>query len=101
MVLDVFGYVFAITEINTPYGWGINDSGQLGRGRSDENYFPSITNIDVRQMSCGSHHIMVISNDGFVYGWGDNNHGQVGLGNQTYDVLQQTKLDTLKKLFNY
>ncbi|KAM9783753.1 RCC1 and BTB domain-containing protein 1-like [Syngnathus typhle] len=38
----------------------------------------NILNMKVKEVACGSHHSMVLTEDGEVFAWGLNNRGQVG-----------------------
>jgi alpha-tubulin suppressor-like RCC1 family protein len=73
--------------------WGLNESGQLGRGdtliRGDQpnemgNQLAAITlgnnGIPVIEASAGSRHTCALIQDGRVKCWGNNNSGQLGLG---------------------
>jgi RCC1 and BTB domain-containing protein len=37
----------------------------------------------VVDIACGSHHTLVLTEDGEVYAWGQNNCGQIGSGSTT------------------
>ncbi|XP_050432011.1 serine/threonine-protein kinase Nek8 isoform X2 [Adelges cooleyi] len=37
--------------------------------------------LDVVKISCGSHHVAALTNEGQLYAWGRGNHGQLGVGN--------------------
>ncbi|XP_061158754.1 RCC1 and BTB domain-containing protein 1-like [Syngnathus typhle] len=38
----------------------------------------NIPNMKVKEVACGAHHSMVLTEDGEVFAWGYNNHGQAG-----------------------
>ncbi|XP_015916558.2 uncharacterized protein [Parasteatoda tepidariorum] len=40
----------------------------------------SLINDDITEVSCGSHHTVVVTNSGEVYSWGRNSEGQIGNG---------------------
>ena len=77
------------------YASGYNHYGQLGKG----DYIRALSPVkldffdgkDVRKISCGYHHTMVVCNDG-VYAWGFNAYGQVGKGD-TENALSPVKLE--------
>jgi len=52
---------------------------------------PIISNInhlsDIKQISCGTHHVMILKNNGELIGYGDNNCGQLGLNEKQYLIL--------------
>lgn len=73
-----------LTEEGNCYSWGLKPS--LGAGNIDSNeplkidYF-SENNIRIRDISCGSHHTLVLTEDNKVYSWGKGSEGQLGHGN--------------------
>lgn len=83
-------HVLVLTQEGEVYSWGHNSYMQLGNGGSSPGLTPTILsrnlNRKVVAISCGSHHSMVLTDDGEVYAWGYNNCGQIGSGstsNQT------------------
>ena len=76
---------FALTSDNKLYGWGDNEWGQLGVIVINYNkiYKPvlieDLNDINIKQISCGSEHTLVLSNEGIVYGWGLNKYGEIGM----------------------
>ncbi|XP_039252770.1 RCC1 and BTB domain-containing protein 1-like isoform X2 [Styela clava] len=72
------------------YSWGHNSYMQLGNGGSTPGLTPTMLARNLSRkvvgIACGSHHSMVLTDDGEVYAWGYNNCGQIGSGstsNQT------------------
>lgn len=78
------------------YGFGRNDYGQLGLGRSSAT---AVANVqlqqqrfalpqlieelegkDITRIACGCYHTVVVCEDGMLYVFGRNNHGQLGTG---------------------
>ena len=61
---------------------GDNSGGQLGTGVSrNETQFTQLnTNIsgDIKQISCGLYHTMILTNDGVLWACGVNSSGQIG-----------------------
>ncbi|CAL4067725.1 unnamed protein product, partial [Meganyctiphanes norvegica] len=41
-----------------------------------------LLSVDVSEISCGSHHVVVVSGDGDVYTWGRGDGGRLGLGHE-------------------
>ena len=71
--------MFARTETNEIYSWGMNERGQLGRGfQSDkqERFKPQkneyFSNKNIIKISCHRNHSLALSSNGKVYGWGHN-----------------------------
>jgi alpha-tubulin suppressor-like RCC1 family protein len=71
------------------WGTGINTSGQLGLGNTDNKLTlnqitttsPSGYQNRAKYISCGGNHTIVLMNDGTLWGTGENGFGQLGLGN--------------------
>jgi len=74
----------AVTDDGTVYTWGLNDSGQLGKGdfSSGPVEVPQRIHIDaaVSQVAVGYAHMLAVTVDGRVYAWGRNFYGQLGVG---------------------
>ncbi len=85
---------FAITEGDVLYGWGANESGQLGTGDTEQRTSPSVVSelTSFRKISCGFAHSAGIGHDG-LYTWGCNSRGQ--LGYEGPDRLQPTLVSEL------
>jgi alpha-tubulin suppressor-like RCC1 family protein len=66
-------------NISNLYGWGLNDSGQLGFERTLTN---NLNNPDYSwsQVSVGRSVTCAIRSDGLLFAWGLNNAGEVGDG---------------------
>ena len=91
-------FVLALTSDNKLYGWGGNNWGQLARPFTNINriYKPflinELTDVNIKQISCGAFHTLLLSTDGLVFGWGDNKYGQIGCGqNDTNELITQLK----------
>jgi hypothetical protein len=75
---------------------GGNDYGQLGINSEHDTINPCIVSlengvplINVKQLSCGNNHTMVLTNDGILYSFGCNEYGQLGDGtlvNRRYPI---------------
>ena len=97
---------FALTNDNKLYGWGENEFGQLGLKVVNfaKLYKPvlieDLNDINIKQISCGSVHTLVLSSEGMVYGWGWNRKGQIGCGIELGEKISViTQLKTLKKIY--
>lgn len=78
------------------YGFGRNDYGQLGLGRSNATasanvqlqqqrfalpqLIEELEGKDIARIACGCYHTVVVCEDGMLYVFGRNNHGQLGTG---------------------
>lgn len=77
----------ALKQDGTLWVWGSNINGQMGV--SPQTLTRQITPVrltalsDVRAISAGGSHSLVLKNDGTVWAWGWNDQGQVGDGTQT------------------
>ena len=94
---------FALTSDNKLYGWGRNQFGQLGLNVVNlaKVYKPvlieDINDINIKQISCGAVHTLVLTSDGMVYGWGYNSYGQIGCGKELGENISViTKLELFK-----
>lgn len=84
---ETIGFSFAVDGTGTPYGWGDNSLGQLGRGSPTPNEImplPVGTLTAVSHLETGGAHTCAIAGAA-VYCWGANGNGQ--LGNRT-ETLQ-------------
>jgi len=64
-------------------GFGYNGEGELGLGNTTTPYtspilIPNISNV--KQISCGQSHSLLLLNDGTVKSFGSNSNGELGLG---------------------
>ncbi|MBK8092833.1 MAG: cadherin-like beta sandwich domain-containing protein [Verrucomicrobiaceae bacterium] len=75
-------FSLGIRANGTLWGWGNNDSGQLGNGVTGTSRTPvqSGTATNWRQVSAGLTHAVGTRTDGSLWAWGKNNLGQVGQG---------------------
>ncbi|XP_025109436.1 probable E3 ubiquitin-protein ligase HERC4 isoform X2 [Pomacea canaliculata] len=77
-----------LTDAYEVFTWGSNDSGQLGRSKvTDEmrqtpKLVKSLAVHSIVQVSCGSRHCIVLTNEGLIATWGANDCGQLGAGNK-------------------
>lgn len=72
----------AIKTDGTLWGWGWNDSGQIGNNSIFNKSSPvQIGNGTTwKQISHGDYHTVSIKTDGTLWAWGDNGKGQLGIG---------------------
>lgn len=82
---------FAITEDNVLYGWGQDDSRQLGNLEHANVNYPVQIATDVNDVRAGAEHTTILKTNGDVYVWGSNTYGQ--LGEEDYE-------DTPKKIYS-
>lgn len=68
-------HVLAYTQSGDLYSWGHNGYSQLGNGSSQHSLTPSLVQGAllgkvVVDAACGSHHSMVLTNEGELFAWG-------------------------------
>ena len=74
-------HTVSIKADGTLWGWGANDSGQLGYNTTDTKSSPVQTiagGTNWQTVSCGNTFTTAIKTDGTLWGWGDNYYGQLG-----------------------
>ena len=96
---------FALTSDNKLYGWGNNQFGQLGLKIVNQTklYKPvlikDLNDFNIKQISCGSVHTLVLTSEGMVYGWGWNRKGQIGCGKELGENISViVKLESLPEI---
>jgi len=75
------GHRMVIASDGTLWGWGSNDYGQVGTGRTGRNarIYPATKIMeDVIAVSAGSNFTMAITSDNALWGWGNNAWGKLG-----------------------
>lgn len=78
-----FHHSLALTADGDVYGWGRNDDGTLGVGKSDtavEKPVKIAGLSNVTDVSAGGGHSLAVTAVGDVYAWGENGNGQLGDG---------------------
>lgn len=68
------------------FGWGRSNDGQLSIGASEETSILSpkevsrLQELDIKEISCGEKHTLVVTRDGELYTCGSNEYGELGHG---------------------
>lgn len=81
--------------------FGLNNYKQLGLNTEDSNRInlPFITNFtDVKEISGGQHHTMVLKNDGTLFVIGRKDYGRLGLSNVESDVTELSQVNAISHL---
>ncbi|XP_063218501.1 serine/threonine-protein kinase Nek8-like [Bacillus rossius redtenbacheri] len=80
------GYSAFVSDSGMLMTCGDGTFGCLGHGDWNNVLRPklveSLLSVDVAAMSCGSHHVAVVSVDGELFAWGRGDGGRLGLGHQ-------------------
>ncbi|XP_049336939.1 probable E3 ubiquitin-protein ligase HERC3 [Astyanax mexicanus] len=73
---------FALSLSGVVFGWGRNNTGQLGLGDREDRYVPvcvkSLNRKKTVLISCGEDHTAVLTKDGLVFTFGSGCYGQLG-----------------------
>ncbi|XP_015183789.1 PREDICTED: RCC1 and BTB domain-containing protein 1-like isoform X2 [Polistes dominula] len=74
-------HVLALTMKGEVYAWGHNGFCELGNGSTIHGLTPTrvgmpLTEKNVIDIACGSHHSLALTDEGEIYAWGQNNCGQ-------------------------
>ena len=75
-------HTIAIAADGALWGWGRNQTGQLGTGNSTAYNVPTKVGIlqDWQKISAGNSHCLAIKTNGTLWSWGRNSLGQLGNG---------------------
>jgi uncharacterized delta-60 repeat protein len=80
-------HTFILTADGLVFGWGRNDSGQLGDGTTTDRLSPvplftggPLSGRSIVALATGGAHTLALTADGCLVAWGDNSRGQLGLG---------------------
>lgn len=81
-------HVICYTSLGEVYAWGHNAYCELANGTTTQSSTPMKVEVGlstkvVVEVACGSHHSVVLTNEGEVYAWGQNKSGQIGSGMNT------------------
>ncbi|KAE9347369.1 hypothetical protein PR003_g6970 [Phytophthora rubi] len=89
------GCHFSVAAVVQPRGttllsWGLNTSGELGNGTMMSSPTPEMVAtfsmhfqrepLSIAHVSCGKHHVAVVTGQARLFTWGSNKYGQLGLG---------------------
>jgi alpha-tubulin suppressor-like RCC1 family protein len=89
------------------YCWGSGRQGKLGIGSQSnvalagEGIVEKIWNGNVRAVSCGYEHTMILDGEGDLFVWGGNTYGQLGLADfsaRFYPVMQRESSEIEKAI---
>ncbi len=87
-------HTVAIADDGTLWGWGSNNSGELGLGTSTNVHTPTQIGTDNNwyDVDCGGYHTIALKTTGDAFTWGFNDNGQCGTGGTTnvYSPYQVT-----------
>ena len=76
------------------YAWGLNNSGQLGNGTTNNNFIPITatlpSGVTPAAISAGGGHSLAIGSNSKLYAWGDNSAGQLGDGTTNNETIPVT-----------
>lgn len=85
-------HTFALDSAGKIYGWGLNNSGQLGDGTTVRQTAPKlidaggISGKTISSVAVGFSYSLALDDEGVAYAWGENFDGQLGLN----DSLNRT-----------
>ncbi|MGO1042152.1 RCC1 domain-containing protein [Clostridioides difficile] len=93
--------VFIIKDDLKLYGAGYNTYGNLGIGNTTSpiRHFSKINIDNVKYVSSGASHSLLLTNDGTVYSTGQNTDGALGLGDYVNrDIFTKVNIDNVKQI---
>lgn len=80
-------YTLALTPTGEAYGWGNNQSGQLGDGTGSNSNVPMAVKmpegVTFASIRGGANHAIALASTGAAYAWGYNYSGELGDGTNT------------------
>ncbi|MCX7711691.1 MAG: FecR domain-containing protein [Clostridia bacterium] len=79
-------FTAALKSDGTIWTWGDNSYGQLGvsTGTTSRSFPGQVAGLfNIKAVSAGVNHTVVLKSDGTVWAWGQNNYGQLGNGTTT------------------
>ena len=98
-----FGHAMAIKTDGTLWGWGFNNSGQLGDNTYTDRASPAQTvsgGTNWKQVSCGSVFTAAVKTDGTLWAWGFNVQGDIG-NNNNFPAYYASPVQVAASLGNY
>eukprot|EP01103_Thecamoeba_quadrilineata_P021370 TRINITY_DN9800_c0_g1_i1.p1 TRINITY_DN9800_c0_g1~~TRINITY_DN9800_c0_g1_i1.p1 ORF type:complete len:1719 (+),score=283.19 TRINITY_DN9800_c0_g1_i1:81-5237(+) len=76
-------HTIALSDVGNVFVWGSNLHGQLGLGPNVQNC-PQPHGLsdpsEISQISCGSYHNAILTNNNQIFVWGANEYGELGVG---------------------
>ena len=80
-------HTLVCTEDGRIYSFGYGGRGQLGHGKKDNRFTPTLIEAPLEgkfvvQVACGSEHSMALTRKGCVYTWGHGANGRLGHGSE-------------------
>mmetsp|Transcript_24145 Transcript_24145/g.66907 ORF Transcript_24145/g.66907 Transcript_24145/m.66907 type:complete len:608 (-) Transcript_24145:79-1902(-) len=91
-----------VTETGEVYTWGFGKNGELGHSQGDCCHVPTLVKAmqgrKVKQVSCGSNHTGVVTEDGRCFTFGGNRHGKLGHSDKV-KRLTPTAVQALEGVF--
>jgi RCC1 and BTB domain-containing protein len=76
----------AITDRGALYTWGGGYFGQLGQGDEADKKMPrsvkGLRDKVMKQVACGTHHTLALSENSEVFAWGAGEYGKLGIGDE-------------------
>ncbi len=92
-----YAHALALRADGTVWGWGLNEDGEVGNGRSRAQPIPAAARLPQGvtpvQVAAGRDFSLALAADGRVWGWGANGGGQFGDGPPRPDPLPLAGLD--------
>ncbi|ODN02865.1 putative E3 ubiquitin-protein ligase HERC4 [Orchesella cincta] len=88
---------FALSVSGSVFGWGKNNSGQLGVGDTDDKCQPTqlatLRSLGVTYITAGADHTAFLTQDGGLFSAGHGTYGQLGHGSSSNEVLPRKILE--------
>jgi alpha-tubulin suppressor-like RCC1 family protein len=89
------GYTHSLVALSdgTVWGFGLNLTGQLGNGTTNDINTPVSTPVQavgltgVQNVAAGNSHSLALRDDGSIWAWGNGAQGQLGPGISTPSVV--------------
>jgi hypothetical protein len=88
-----YHHSLALTNYGQVFSWGLNTSGQLGRGKTCIENIPALIRNDecFTKIKCGCEHSLLLSSDGNIHAFGSPLRGQLGNGSSKRSSLLDTE----------